>query len=133
MSHPQYIEVEGNIYRLVEAAEPQAPMSYSEALRALQSVYFRLFEKADPIPALHAILDVLNFAQSAAKDVEKQLPDAARPTKWSVNDEFHKTLQQLDKTYKKLSQAFRASDRRKALQKFLMARGINVPEAERIE
>jgi len=134
MSHPQYIELDGNIYRLVEAAEEQrAPVSYGDAMRALKAVYFRFFEKADPDPALHAILDVLNFAHAAAKDVEKQLPDAARPSKWSVSDEFRDTFNQLERTYKKLDQAFRAADRRKALQKFLMARGIHVPEAERID
>lgn len=129
-THPHYIQVNGNVYRL--AGEPQrSPTSYADALRALKSVYFRLFEQADPDQALHALLDLLNFTRAAAKDVEKELPDAVRPVRWSVNDEFHDTLQQLEQAYKKLDQAFKAADRRNALLKFLQARGIDTPELER--
>lgn len=131
-THPRYIQVNGSLYRLVEAAEPQrAPTTYADTLKALKAAYFDLFEKADPDTPLHAILDLLNFARAAAKDVEKSLPDAVRPSKWSVNDEFHDTLQQLERTYRKIDQAFNAADRREALLKFLSARGIHTPELER--
>jgi len=135
MSHPRYIEVHGQLYRIVEA-EQEAPMTFRQAIQALSSLYTKLFAAADIEPGLNSILEAVKFARSAAQDVEKKLPDALRPgtgslSKWSLSDEFMDTLQQLNKTYKKLHRAWVAADRRKAMQQFLAARGIHTPEAHR--
>jgi hypothetical protein len=136
VSHPRYIQVYGNWYRLV-SAEREAPVSFNVALSALLYVYNRFIEEADPEPALHQLLDILKFARSAAVDVEKTLPDVLRPgtgmaARWSLHDMFSDALQELDKTYKKLRRAMDATDRRQALHKFAQKRGIRTPEAQQV-
>jgi hypothetical protein len=45
---------------------------------------------------------------------------------------FSDALQQLDKTYKKLHRAMKATDRRQALHKFAQKRGLRTPDARRV-
>jgi hypothetical protein len=136
MSHPRYIQVYGNWYRLVRAAR-EAPVSFNTALSALVHVYDHLIAEADPVPALHKLLDILKFVRSAAVNVEKTLPDPLRhgtgmAARWSLHDMFSDALQQLDKTYKKLHRAMKETDRRQALHKFAQKRGLRTPDARRV-
>lgn len=139
MPHPRYIELNGHLYRIVSAEqEEEKPLTFAQALKALGGLYFKMCERADPEPGLSSILDAVRFARHAAGDVEKKLPDSLRPgsgtglSGWSLSDEFFDTLKQLETTYKKLMQAYKAADRRRAFQKFLEARGIDVPEAHKV-
>ena len=137
MPHPRYIEVHGHLYRIVNAEQQEPPATFEQAIQALSNLYTKMFNAAAIEPAFEDILNVINFARSAAQDVEKKMPDSLRPgtssmNKWSLSDEFTDALQQLNKTYKKAYRAWKAADRRKAMQKFLAARGIHTPEAHQV-
>jgi hypothetical protein len=125
MATPAFIRVNGKVYKRVEGGE-YAPSVRGEYQKIVDA-YFDALSTVNGEEDIWVIKDALVKAKRVASEVEKQLPDVARPKNWSIDEQFVGVAAKLASAEKAYLRAKKAVDRRRHMAKFARERGIAVP------